>query len=205
MGKKEAIVFLKEHYPKYKTRDQIGTIYFQDVVVVSNTLSCTNKGHKVETLNAVVYKIKGDGSIVSTQLMVGYCFECMRYYVLKRDVERATLDGKLLCILQKEGDDNYNKGTFSEWNKESLLHQCGYNVNATEGLTSIQRHTILEHIVDAGLMSPTEICSYLDGFISLRSNNSNMRRAIAKWEEDRNHIRWYKKGSRRSVAIMYED
>ena len=68
--------------------------------------------------------------------------------------------------------------------------QYGYNVSQKEDLSSMQRQTILQSIVENGILSKSEVVSYLNYFINQRINRDTDMYdvAISKWREDRDFI-----------------
>ena len=68
--------------------------------------------------------------------------------------------------------------------------QYGYNVSQKEDLSSMQRQTILQSIVENGLLSKSEVVSSLNYFINQRINRDTDMYdvAISKWREDRDFI-----------------
>ena len=203
-GYEDANIFLKKYGFVSKTEEDIGTIYFNDVVISSSSVQCTNKGHRIVSLKAMIYKIKKDGSIISVIVPAAYCYDCNHYFILKKDVETISLDGHLLCQFETfEKEINVNSRIGEGWNEESILRKCGYNVNQKENLTEKQREIILTYIMESKILSPTEICSLIDSFIDLREGNSSMKLAISKWRHDRHFVSTYKFAKRKLVAVKY--
>ena len=129
------------------------------------------------------------------KISAGYCTQCKVYFIMDSTYQSLKRKGVILCRVTDE--KNYMKGTYingMRLAKESLLMQYGYNVSQTEGLTDLRRHKILAVIIDNKIMSKGEIISYLDFFINQRSSMTNMERAIAKWESDREFVEEYKIG-----------
>ena len=119
-----------------------------------------------------------------------YCIECNLYLIDEDTYRKLKRKGKLLCQLATpEEYIEYKKNLqFGELSPESPLHLLGYTVNASDGLSGGQRHSILEHAMQAGVLKKSEIKMYLEYFIRLNEGRPNMRKAVQKWREDLNYI-----------------
>ena len=84
-------------------------------------------------------------------------------------------------------------------NSVSPLRKWGYTVSQAAGYSDIQRQGILEDIIDYHIMTKDEILSYLNFFMKLNHNGSDM--ALAKWKEDRDYIANYKLGSSKRIRV----
>ena len=180
-------------------------IKFADFIVKTNVFKC-NLNHQIKQVNAKVDIMQSNGSIINVTIPAGYCSECNCYFILQKDYDAVRKKGVILC--QQITEEAYLKNGLSILNgeslkPESLLHQCGYNVNATENLSELQRHEILRQVVDNGLYSISGICSFLDWKIatSRKVKNRDLSLAIEKWEIDRNFISSYKSNLNRSVDV----
>ena len=77
-----------------------------------------------------------------------------------------------------------------------------YTVNQHDGLTTVQRQTILEFLVAARIMTKAEVCSHLDWLIESREyDRIKYRSAIQKWTEDRDFIANYHLSENRKVIV----
>ena len=65
----------------------------------------------------------------------------------------------------------------------SILALYGYNVRVN-GLTTNERHKIIDYVIDKGIMHPTDVVALLQSDINLRKDNSSMFDACEKWRED---------------------
>ena len=180
-------------------------IAFEDFVVRSNTFRC-NHGHTIDSLRALISVLRYDGTVVNQEISAGYCRQCNCYFILEADYQRLRKSGLPLCrqITEKTYRDK-DLAPFSgeELNPESVLHSVGYNVNATEDLSSQQRRDILSFVVESGLYTIAGVCSHIDWLIDKNSRvtNRNMQPAISKWMEDRAYISKYKIGTRPMVGV----
>ena len=180
-------------------------IAFADFVVRGTYFGCLS-GHKTETITAQVNILKKDGSTETVNVTAGHCHTCGCYFMSETDYQALRARGILLCqvITEKDFKKNGNRIISGEdWKPESLLHQCGYNVNATDDLSDTQRHEILTYVVESGLQTVYQITNFLDWLIGQanRQMTRDMSSAIAKWSSDRKYISNYKMGSRRLVGV----
>lgn len=172
----------------------IPEIGVRDFVVRTNVFKCMHNKHNINNIAAMI-NIDNDGKRELVKISADCCTQCKVYFIMDSTYQSLKRKGVILCRVTDE--KNYMKGTYinrMRLAKESLLIQYGYNVSQTEGLTDLRRHKILAVIIDNKIMSKGEIISYLDFFINQRSGMSNMERAIAKWESDREFVEEYKIG-----------
>ncbi len=81
--------------------------------------------------------------------------------------------------------------------EKSLLNRCGYNVNATDNLTTKERQRILADVIDLELMTPARIISFLEW---VEKKHRQHIEACYKWEEDIAFVRDYKVNPQRFVV-----
>lgn len=186
-----------EKTENYKTR-----ISFEDVIVKTNIFKC-NKNHKIEQIQAIVKIVDSYGDIVEKSVSAGYCEDCKHYFILEKDFQKLKRYGVLLCRVISEKVYYTNKNNNFDLQPESVLHQVGYNVSATEGLSTEQRWEILKLVVDSGLYSVSGLCSFLDYLIdkNQRVTTRDMSNAIYKWQTDRDFIAEYEQDSCRKINV----
>ena len=180
-------------------------IAFEDFVVRATYFGCLS-GHTTETIAAQINILKKDGSIEAVNVTAGYCKTCHCYFMSERDYQAIRNRGILLCQIISEKDFKKNGSNIisgEDWKPESILHQCGYNVNASEDLSDSQRREILTYVVESGLQSVYQVTNFLDWLIdnARRQTGRDMNSAIGKWNSDRKYISNYKMGSRRLVGM----
>lgn len=190
---------------KRKSKSQDYKIQFADFVIKGHIFKC-NANHTIEQIQALVDIMTPSGAIITEKISAGYCCTCNCYFILEIDFNRLRDKGIVLC--QQITYETYRKNGLAIMNgedlkPESLLHQSGYNVSATEDLSSYQRQEILRRVVDNGLYTVSGICSHLDWLIgrNKKVTNRDMSCAIAKWEEDRVFISTYKTNTQRNVGV----
>lgn len=185
--------------------DETPSIAFEDFVVRAQSFYCL-KNHETETITAQINLLKKDGTIEAATVTAGYCSTCKCYFIPESEYLELRKQGVLLCQIMTEKVFRTNGTAIIEgWDlkPESLLHQCGYNVNAADDFSDSQRQSVLIYVVESGLQSVYDICNFLDWLIARSEQriDKDMSAAIAKWRCDRKFISEYKKGSRRLVGV----
>lgn len=178
-------------------------IEFGTFTVISNAFKC-NKNHNIEQIRASIEILTSGGSIIKESFSAGYCNDCKVFFILEKDFKNMKSKGVLLCQLVTETEyiSTINNNKFN-LKAESLLHRCGYNVNASDELTTIQRQDILARVIDNNMYSISGLLSFLDWLID-RANktlNKNMSSAIKKWEADRCFVENYGSESQEKVPV----
>ena len=175
------------------------TIGMNDLVVRSNGFYC-NQHHAIEDLAGEIEIIDRKGTIVTHLVPIAYCKSCNVYYVLEDIYLDLKKKGVIRCEIMSykkyRNPDKPEQGSLSSF---SPLWKWGYTVSQIVGYSQIQRQGILEDIVDYQIMSKDEVISYLNFFMKLNYNGSDI--ALSKWKEDRDYIARYKIGSSRRVKI----
>ena len=189
--------------PTPPTVPQTKEIGFEAFVVHGNISKC-NKNHAIEDIRAIVELLTPAGSVYKETVSAGYCKDCDVYFLLEHDYKRLRQQGVLLCQLVERTTYQHGSSVIFggvELKPESILHQSGYNVSSSDGLTDIQRHEILKRVIDAGLTSNSGLMAFFDGLIkkSEKSSKKNMSSAIEKWRADRTFVANYNKINTRAV------
>ena len=83
-----------------------------------------------------------------------------------------------------------NRNGYSELNEESKLHILGYNVGESEGMSDVQRQSLLAQLVELGFLKTYEIVSHLDFLIRL--NGGRSQKSIQRWKADKEFITNYR-------------
>lgn len=178
------------------------SIGYYDFVVVSNITNCTYSNHKVDDLSANIQVILPNGTITIETINTSYCKVCDRFTILKKDYE--TLRGIPVCKIvdkTKKSSIEVSEFDFSDNDNETFFTQKGYNVNCNDGLSSAQRHRILEQILKNHEKSQTEICSYIDALITRGEKIPSWSNAVSKWKEDREYISNIKNENNPNVEV----
>ena len=166
-------------------------LIFNDVIVLSNLISCTSKGHNLNDISAQIPVFAIDGSINFIDLNISYCNSCNKYIMLKQDFKQ--IDGIVACkvIDQTINKDRSNIDEIEIKQSESLLYQYGYNVKTKDNLSDRQRHLILASVVESGILTRAQICSHLDTLIERGNKIEKWKLATQKWKQDRQYVKRY--------------
>ena len=180
-------------------------IGFKDFLVRTDIYKCRTQGHIIKDVTAIVYCLTKAGEVIKKEIMAGYCQNCDQYYLLNREYDRLKMNYTLLCRVIDSTEptiNKYNNDAFTELNKESILKQYGYTVNQEDGLSAIQRRTILEFLLVSNILTKSEICAHLDWLINTRTYNfAKYKIALKKWKEDRYYIEHYQLTNSREVFV----
>lgn len=162
---------------------------------------CSSGEHKLEDIVGNVKVLNSVGEIENISFPAAYCDTCKKYYVLESEYRKLKLRGRIICKIVEHTywNDPKNRNGFN-LNKESLLHIMGYNVNAQEDLSQMQRQKILEIIIKEGILTKAEVCSHLDYLINRSIGRVYLMEASNKWKADRDYITSYDKNSK-SVEV----
>lgn len=90
---------------------------------------------------------------------------------------------------------------FTTLKPNSELNLLGYNVNATEGLTTAERRKKLCDIFDSGVLRKSEVMNHIEWCIKSHKNIPNHENAVSKWKEDLQFVQKYKANAQRIVWI----
>lgn len=174
---------------------------FNDVIVLSNLISCTTKEHSLKDIIAQIPIISANGSIDFIRLNISYCSNCNKYIMLKNDFKE--IDGIVACkVIDKTTIRNRNDSDIIEIKQyESILYQYGYNVKAKDNLSDKQRHLILAAVVESGILTREQICSHLDTLIERGSKIEKWKDATKKWRQDRHYVKGYNVNNLSKILI----
>lgn len=174
-------------------------IYPDVIITVADKFICIGNGHHLKDKRIKIRMVDLDNHLIDIPIEVGYCIECGRYYIYsdfyRKEVEPLYREGWKIIGTQFQLPDmkiigykvRRNNGTMAT---ESILKLCGYTVGYNSPLTAKDRHSILQGIIDKGLLGRQEIMSYLNHFIEFngKSPSKDMTKAIDDWEEDLHNL-----------------
>ena len=180
---------LKENALSYNNQRNTNADFF----VRTNVMDCNKKNHTIEEVEAIVPVADIVGVVSNEKIHGYYCKNCNLYFIYNIDYEKLKRKGIPLCKIFEYSKYIANKNNNINFNPESIIHACGYNVGSGDNLTELQRQKVLSFIVDKGIMSKFEIIDLLEYFIFLRKGNSSMINAISKWEKDIEYLKKYKR------------
>lgn len=187
----------KEENPLLKLRKE--TIGMTDLVVRSNSFYC-NMHHDLEDIAGEIEVVDRNDNVHSYLIPITYCRACNVYYTLEETYLELKKKGRIRAeILTYRDYQNRGNVRWGELSNVSPLKEWGYSVGQEDGYSSRQRESILEDIIDYGVMSKDKVLSYLDFFLKLNQHKGNV--ALEKWKADRNYIAQYKIGSAKKVKV----
>ena len=156
-----------------------------DFFVRTNSGSCSNKDHKIIDFLAEVDVICSNGNIIKKAFPASYCENCKLYFMYDEQYKKIKKSGVPLCSIYEYSKYIKIKNTGKiELKPESLLHSFGYNVGASEALTTKQRRKILSFVIDNGVMNKHEIINFLSYLVDFKKNDKKQVNAITKWKID---------------------
>lgn len=161
-------------------------------IVRTNVFQCTNQNHKLRDIKGRVKILNAFNEVKIVEFNAAYCPKCQKFFILDSDYQEISNLGELLCNVFVKTKTGYRIERVFDLQEESLLHRMGYNVNARDGLNANYRHLILANAVDEGLLSRSEICSFLNYLINRSYGRWGFEMAIKKWEDDKDYISNYK-------------
>lgn len=175
----------------------------KDFVIRGTTFKCMNSNHNLININGSIEIVDDRGKVTKATIPAGYCSNCNIYYIMESTYQQLKDKGTPICRISDEktylrNESNKNGMKLAQ---ESVLMQFGYSVSQQEGLSRNRRKKILETIIDNGILTKTDIISYLDFFINQRKNQSKYEHAIKEWKVDREYISKYNVGKYREYMI----
>lgn len=184
--------------------DDYKKIHFDDFVTMQDMNSCTKRNHDIEPINALVFVLRRNGTIITKIIPASYCRTCKKYYISKWWYEDICEHG--IPLWRSITEKKYSKQIASHFdlsklNAESKLHMNRYNVGSTDNLSSAQRQMLLSLLMECKVCTKEEILHHISWLITSRQGMNNMQNAVGKWKEDRDFVAKYKMGSRRLVGI----
>lgn len=172
------------------------------VIVLCDNRKCTENNHRMKDLNAVIRIVTPIGKIIEKEIPAAYCYDCMKYFVLKVDYENLKVIGIPLCPVEDRSRTAKNNSPqkFTS-GSESELHRRGYNVRKASNFTDEQRIVILADILENTAITRHEIISNLSKNIRQHQKQANYSDAIRQWSKDLNAIQEYKTGDIPEILI----
>lgn len=168
-------------------------IAFKDFVIRRNVFKCKKSGHNLRNITGIVKIMTKFGSVKDVSVPAGHCPTCDRYFLMESTYQMLKEQGIILCRVSDEKSylNSYDDQFFNSEGmaQSSILKQCGYSVSQNSYLTSDARKKLLCMIIDNGILTSSDVLSYLDWFIRMREGQYSMRNAIEKWQSDLDYIR----------------
>ncbi len=164
---------------------KIELVNYRSVIVYTNNITCKRLGHTFVNDSAIVSVCQDKSGVPYIQqyeIPVCKCYKCKAFYMLESVYKELKAKGHIMCqILSQDQFDRREYGLVDD--VEHIMYKCGYSVKA-DGLTSIQRHVLLEEIIQSDIVSLSQAVNHIKYLIRRNELNGNMINAIEKWQED---------------------
>lgn len=170
------------------------TIGYEDFVIRTTKVSCANRGHQLENIEAIFSVLTPDG-ITKVSGTAMYCTVCDEYYISEYEYERIRRYGTLCHRVITDVKYVSMNGNYNNWSEQSILHSYGYSANEKEDLSDRERQGIIKFVIDNDIMSATRVLSFLEWL--LRNRGSSCINASEKWQRDIQFVKGYLGESRR--------
>ena len=142
--------------------------------------SCQKNGHPIiETTAFLVTK-----GCKTVELSVNYCTKCGRFFIGEESYNSYRKQYGVLIghiRLESSGTTSYNGEPLAD---ASPLRLCGYTVNKTDNLSEYERQYIITQVIINGVMTKSEVVSYLEYFIDHNGRQERNQLAVEKWQSD---------------------
>lgn len=209
---------LKNNYEEYKYSMEFykelplpmkerKTVHVQsgDFLVRTSIMHCPSNGHVIEDILAVINVVTPNGTVMKKEYPAGRCNTCGKLYILEKEYQDIMKKGIPLCgVIDSRvyyAEHQKAEEQSVSWQKESILHSHGYNVNINQDLTAAQRKQILISVIDGKILSKIEICSHIDLLCRRAKGQKRYENALKKWEEDRKFVSTYEPKNKEEVQI----
>lgn len=130
------------------------------------------------------------GEVREIEFPAKHCRDCDLYMIEENTYKQILRKGRPLCqiVSEDEYEEIKKKWEYYELNSEGILHMFGYSVSEKDGLNDGKRHSILDYIIECGILTKKEIVDRLKFFIKLSEHASNKKKAIDKWMDDIDYV-----------------
>ncbi len=163
-------------------------IELKDVMVITSMAACEKKHHKLEKIRASVYVINKETLKKELQeFKAYYCDSCKRFYILEETYKRLKKIGTICC--RKYTLSELSKIGTNDWAPESILKMYGYSVSQKDGLSDIERKTVLDMVICNDIMTKKRCIQFIEWLVRHNSSRDNMQSAINKWNKDIDYLR----------------
>lgn len=159
-------------------------------------------GHSLDPVTALVNILpRRRGDVYPVEVRTFWCPKCNQYFLMDDDFLALKQRGIICCRIDTKVEDNRRKGyrpaRYMMLQQESLMHSYGYNVNADNDLSELDRQDILAFLVENHVMSTQEIAEYLEFFINFMGQSERNASARRKWQADLKYMRNYHRPTRK--------
>lgn len=197
--------YVKDYAVKMEEEPEPHIIDFRKFVIRNGVGRCLYEEHDYEEVKAYVYVYSKTGKVNQIGIDAYHCMDCNAYYITENTYRRLKISGTILCqVFTEESFELYkNSVTYGELKPESILHQAGYNVGQDDNLTDKERQTILQYVIESGLMEKDKVIYHLAFMIKLNEGKKTHRTAVKKWQMDKDYLSGYKPGQKRLIGVSY--
>ncbi|WP_027219123.1 hypothetical protein [Butyrivibrio fibrisolvens] len=163
-------------------------IELKDVMVITSMAACEKKHHKLEKIRASVYVITRETLKKELQeFKAYYCDSCKRFYVLEETYKKLQKIGTICC--RKYTLSELSKIGTNDWAPESILKMYGYSVSQKDGLSDMERRTVLDLVIKNNIMSKKQCIHHIEWCVRQNIRRANMELAINKWNKDIDYLK----------------
>jgi hypothetical protein len=169
-----------------KTKRTINTIIDKEIIiyVTYGKIGCEQKGHKTESAKAIVLS-KSDNKPVTID--IEYCPQCNIYFINRTSLQiYQKIYHTLLFRMDifPEHKEHFENNSWGRTKHELAI--LGYSVSDSSGLTSKERHEILQYAMDYNVLGldKGKIKTHLEWLIRKGENNAQWEGCIPCWESD---------------------
>lgn len=150
-----------------------------------SAITCNQQGHSVIQRRAVIKSKNGE----KVTMPAHYCLDCGRFFVGIETWRIYKHEYHPVGVIARDEADFTCGVNFRDFGS-SELYQHGYNVRSG-GMSSAERHTLMESLVDSSTMSVFAIVRDLHRNIRAFKDIYRYEDAVHKWESDMKYILEY--------------
>jgi hypothetical protein len=159
------------------------------VLVRTNQFSCKKIQHQIKDVFINIPVLNRFGKVLTYRVKGAHCPLCNTFFISTDNFEMLKNHGSIFCKVMDE--KMYRSKSYSYASRlqpESELHMHGYTVNSHDDLSDIQRHRILDMVIDSKTMTQYEIHSHISWLIHSNAQKANFNSALRKWKDDLKYV-----------------
>ncbi len=152
-----------------------------------SNIVCIAKDHSIIDVIATYPSINN----IILKLPVQYCVDCDKLLISEEEFKRHQKITRYHFIptrIRRVDHNGYYTPADNPYinyrDQESPLKLCGYSVSKTDGIPPDIRQAILEHIIERGILTKSDVINYLELFISTNGLRKGNEPAVQKWKDD---------------------
>lgn len=162
-------------------RDPMGPVFAQNLHVFGrlSLTTCFKNRHPLEARKTYTFSFDGKRIVV---LPTHYCPLCKKNMIGQKTLSLFDRTyGRTLAFRRAIPNTGCD---YSKFQSETELHQLGYNVSETRGLTDAERLQLLTFLITNDILPYSEICKTIENDLLHFESNPRMMDAMVKWEND---------------------